>query len=105
VRRFEQAHLEAGLAVWDYCAASVRFIFSDRTGDPIADTILIQLQFAGVLGMSRWEITGTLFGRNTPAYKITTALKQLREAGKIRCEMQPPPNKVGRPREMWFIVE
>jgi hypothetical protein len=37
-------HLRAALAVWDFCEASVRFVFGDRTGDPVADRILDELK-------------------------------------------------------------
>jgi hypothetical protein len=33
-------HLKAALAVWDYCAASVRYIWGDTLGDPTADEML-----------------------------------------------------------------
>lgn len=33
-------HLQAGLAVWQYCEDSVRCIFGDRVGDPLAERIL-----------------------------------------------------------------
>lgn len=37
-------HLRAALAVWDYCEASVRYVFGDRTGNPVADRILDELK-------------------------------------------------------------
>ena len=37
-------HLEAGLAVWQYCEASARYIFGDLLGDPAADLILQTLR-------------------------------------------------------------
>jgi len=33
-----KVHLEAALAVWNYCEASARYIFGDALGDPLADT-------------------------------------------------------------------
>src|SRR5437763_14431983 len=30
-------HLEAALALWQYCENSARFIFGDDLGDPVAD--------------------------------------------------------------------
>ena len=33
-------HLLAAIAVWDYSERSIRYIFQDRTGDPIANDIL-----------------------------------------------------------------
>ena len=37
-------HLLAALAVWDYCAASARWIFGERLGDPVAERILAALR-------------------------------------------------------------
>ena len=100
----ERVHLEAALALWAYCEASARFIFGDLTGNPIADTILRALRSAGVAGLSRWDITNNVFGRNVPANKIAEALMQLLIAGKNRREMQAARSGCGRPREVWFVV-
>ena len=37
------AHLKAARALWWYCEASVRYVFGARTGDPVADRILLAL--------------------------------------------------------------
>ena len=49
-------HLQAALAVWDYCEASASFIFGDSLGDDTADTILSHLNSVGKSGASRSEI-------------------------------------------------
>src|ERR1700730_9542763 len=49
-------HLEAGLALWEYCEASAAHIFGDSIGDPIADDILRALRSAPE-GMSRTDIS------------------------------------------------
>jgi hypothetical protein len=98
----QQPHLEAALAVWNFCEASARFIFSDLSGDSITDTILRELRLAGIFGLSRWDITN-LFRRNVSSNKITAALMQLLAAGKVRHETQKTIGP-GRPREMWFAV-
>ena len=60
-------HIEAGLAVWDYCERSARHIFGEMIGDPVADTILTGLKQAYPEGLSRTEIfetcLGTMLGR------------------------------------------
>ena len=33
-------HLLAALSVWDYCETSVKYIFGQTLGDPVADGIL-----------------------------------------------------------------
>ena len=53
----ELVHLEAALEVWRYCAASVRYIFGDRTGDATADRILEALRRGD---LSRTQILRTL---------------------------------------------
>lgn len=43
-------HLSAGLAAWEYCAASARYLFGNATGDPVADAILDELRMVGSRG-------------------------------------------------------
>jgi hypothetical protein len=40
-------HLKAALALWDYSEASVRWVFGDSLGDPLADELLRFLRAAG----------------------------------------------------------
>ena len=61
-------HLQAALAVWDYCERSARFIFGDSLGDPVADEILKALKEAGQPGMTRTDIFN-YFGRHKNARK------------------------------------
>jgi hypothetical protein len=95
-------HLGAALAVWEYAEASVRYIWGDALGDPIADEILRALRAAGSVGMSRTAISN-LFGRNRNAGQIGRALAMLVAAGKARMEKQDYTG--GRPVEMWFATE
>jgi hypothetical protein len=46
-------HINAALAVWEYCEASAAYIFGASLGDPIADEILRALHRAGREGVSR----------------------------------------------------
>jgi hypothetical protein len=48
-------HLRAGLAVWQYCENSARFIFGDALGDATADEILREVRNHAD-GMSRNDI-------------------------------------------------
>src|SRR5262249_61308016 len=90
-------HLKAGLAVWDYCEASARYIFGNSTGDPVADRILTALQEQGE--MTRTEISDELFGRNMPRTRIDRAITTLTQAGLITIEQITAP-KGGRPRSV-----
>ncbi len=77
-------HLLAALAVWDYCEASVRYIFGQASGDPVADTILEALK-AAPDGLSRTEVS-YLFGRHETAHRIEQAISELLRRGCISIE-------------------
>ncbi|CAN5863481.1 hypothetical protein BH24CHL4_BH24CHL4_19540 [soil metagenome] len=91
-------HLTAALAFWQYCEDSVRFIFGDRTGDPVADRIRDALRLGP---MTETEIRD-LFGRHQKAGRIQQALQALRAAGVIECEML---ETGGRPARIWKAVK
>ena len=90
-------HLMAALAVWEYCEASARYIFSDATGDPIADRILDSLRIGG---LARTGISA-LFQRNISASRIDQALNLLLTTGKAHLSRQ---ETEGRPTEVWTAV-
>jgi len=94
-----QPHLEAGLALWEYCDQSVSTIFGDRLGDPIADPILTAIRSSRT-GLSRTDISG-LFNRHAKAAQIDRALQLLSRQGKIRCESI---QTNGRSAEVWIAV-
>lgn len=92
------AHLMAATAVWTYCEASVRYIFGDKIGNPIADTILAALRTAHPEGLSRTDIRD-LFARNAPAGGVATALQELEALGlATMCRHR---TNGGRPTEVW----
>jgi hypothetical protein len=91
-------HLEAALAVWEYCEASAIHIFGRAVGDPVADEILRALQQAGADGMTRTAIRD-LFGRNKTSDRIGIALRLLQTMGRARPESRPTG---GKPVEIWF---
>lgn len=93
-------HLEAALAVWKYCDASVRFIFGDALGDSVADEILRVLRQRED-GLTRTEISKH-FGRNRAATDISRALGRLHESGLAVCVPDAPAG--GRPAERWLAV-
>jgi hypothetical protein len=98
----DTVHIEAALALWNFCATSAHYIFGDIIGDPTADTILRALRGAGAAGLSRTELFN-LFGRHLPANKIDAALAALLSAGKVRRGGMKKTG--GRPVEMWFAVK
>jgi hypothetical protein len=93
----ECQHLDAALALWDYCEASARCIFGDSLGDPVADEILRVLRSTPA-GLTRTEIRD-LFGGNRPANEIGRALGLLVE---YRLARQERRDTGGRPSERWF---
>lgn len=68
-------HLLAALAVWDYCEASVKYIFGKTIGDPVADTILAAVK-ASPDGLTRTEVYN-LFGRHERSGNIQRAIGEL----------------------------
>jgi hypothetical protein len=93
-------HLEAALALWRYCSDSVRYLFGDALGDPIADEILRALRMVAPDGMSRTEIR-ELFDRNRSSERIGAALGLLTRHGLVRCKIKGG-NGAGRPATIWF---
>lgn len=83
----QPAHVLAADAIVNYSVDTVRHVFGDRSGDPVADKILRALEDAPD-GLTRSEISG-LLGRNQPADKITAALTSLEAAGKIEVIHDP----------------
>jgi Protein of unknown function (DUF3987) len=80
----EIAHLKAALALWEYSERSAEYVFGDRMGDPVADTILCALR-ANSGGLTRTEIRD-LFSRNLSADRIERALEDLRKANLAQPE-------------------
>ncbi len=91
-------HLKAGLAVWEYCENSARFIFGDSTGNPIADELHKVIKVHD--GMTRTEIS-QYFGRNKSSSELNRALTVLVERGVIFSRKDS--SGQGRPVEKWYI--
>jgi len=94
-------HLKAALAVWTYAEDSVRFIFGDALGDPVADTILRALR-TRPQGITRTEMIAELFSRHIKADVLSRALDLLRERQLARCEVRNDTG--GRAEERWFAT-
>jgi hypothetical protein len=87
-------HLEAALAVWNYCEASAYTIFGDALGDPIADRLLEALRQAGGDGLDA-TTQSALFGRHVTAARLAQA-RALLEAKRLIATEQKETG--GRPR-------
>src|SRR5207253_2441268 len=89
-------HLEAALALWEYAAASARWVFGDTLGDPLADEIYRAL-LEEPDGLTRSQLRD-LFSRNRSSKDIGHALQRLATTGRIHTERQ---QQRGRPAELW----
>jgi hypothetical protein len=88
-------HLLAALALWDYSETSVKYIFGEAIGDPVADTIFGALK-AAPDGLSRTAINN-LFGRHQSSTRIQNAISELLKKGLITIEQV---ETGGRPGEL-----
>jgi hypothetical protein len=93
-------HLQAALAVWDYCYASASLLFGVSTGDPIADRIREAIQ-ASNDGLSKSQIR-RLFHGHVEGSRIDTALEQLVDLGALYAQSEPTG---GRPSTLWSAIE
>lgn len=100
-KTIRREHLEAALAVWEYCEASAKFIFGDELGDPVADTILEALREAPE-GLTRTDISN-LFQRNQSAKRIGRALGDLLGANLAKMQEEDS-TEGGRPPQRWFAT-
>jgi hypothetical protein len=100
-REINIPHLAAAEALWKFCAASVKHIFGDTVGDPLADETLHALRANLIAGMTRTDLV--LMFRNSPhrAGTIGAALLRLQQLGLVRCEQSATG---GRPAERWFAT-
>ncbi len=92
-------HLLAALALWEYCERSVRFVFGDSLGDPVADELLRLLR-GSPDGLTRTDVSNH-FQRHASSERVARALGLLLQFGLARCERQ---ETGGRPTERWFAV-
>lgn len=93
--RVRTEHLKAALALWDYAEESVRLIFGNKTGDPLADRIYSIVKDAG--GKADKLTVIDLLSRNYSKDRFDLAIHTLVEAGLI-CEEKVGHDGKGRPR-------
>jgi hypothetical protein len=92
-------HLQAALAVWDYCSASASLFFGTSTGDHTADRILEAIN-ASTKGLSRTQVSA-LFHGHLSSNRIDAALEQLISLGAIDQSNQPTG---GRRATLWSAI-
>ncbi len=92
-------HLEAGLAVWDYCRKSAHYIFGGMETDGTAQTILEALMEQDLTGKDLYA----LFNNNRSKKRLETALSELLASGQVVCEKVS--GKRGAPTNVYCFVE
>jgi len=94
------SHLKAALAVWTYCEASVKYIFQNVVGDPLANKIIGALS-TRPQGIKKSEIHNEL-GNNYSGDRLNDALEELKGAGLVDKRTI---KTTGRPSEIWYLVK
>ena len=97
--KVEVQHLNAALALWDYCEGSAAWAFEMGTSNKNADKILSALKAAGRNGMTKWEITANVFNRNATKHEIDEALRLLHHLKLASPKLE---KTGGRSAERWF---
>jgi hypothetical protein len=97
--QIDAPHLQAALAVWDFCDHSTRFIFGESLGDRVADRLLDELRCAGSRGLTRNDLR-ELFNRNLTSAKIEAALALVHRL-KLAGWSKEPRAGGGRPAIVW----
>jgi len=92
----EPEHLEAALAVWEYCSASAATIFGSSTGSSLDDRILEAITSSP--GISRRDLHKRL-GNHCPGKELVAALARLRDGGRAHEKRE---STGGRPSECWW---
>jgi hypothetical protein len=92
----DTCHLQAALAVWNYCKASARVLFDTAPTDPTARRISQALDVTPG-GLTKVQIRA-LFHRHVSKERIDLALEQLMSLGLIGSEKSPGR---GRPATLW----
>jgi hypothetical protein len=90
-------HLQAALAVWDYCYDSAALLFGMSTGDPVADRIREAIESCPDGYMTKYQIR-RLFHGHLEASRIDAALEKLVALGALGVNSQPT---AGRSSTLW----
>lgn len=99
-------HLEAAIAVWTYCEASVEWVFqreAESDAKNLDEPLLEALAESAGKGMKRSEISKTVFKGNRSSDEIRTILHRLAEKRRIKCHKVK--RSTGKPVEVWYLAE
>ncbi len=95
------AHLTAALHVWDYCTASIAYIFEREENEEEAK-LLTALRKQN--GMNKTEISVSVFSKNLKSADLNTLLKGLEAKGKITRESRPNASGKGKPSTVFKVI-
>jgi hypothetical protein len=98
-RLVRREHLEAAIALWEYCEQSARWIFGTSTGDRNADKILRALRHAPK-GMTKTEISAYVFNRHASSAELDEALRLLNGLKMANSKIEA---SRGAPIQRWFF--
>ncbi|HLF44256.1 MAG TPA: DUF3987 domain-containing protein [Acidimicrobiia bacterium] len=103
-------HLEAALAVWEYCANSAKYLFDyeNSTGDPDLDLVVQALGSAGQLRRS--QITSEVFKGNKGRYttvklRVESVQKRGEELEVLEVRAGKRKGKRGAIPQIWILKE
>jgi hypothetical protein len=96
----ETEHVRAAKAIWDYCEASVKWIFGDVVGDPVADKLLDALRKAAPQGLDRDDQYRVFSGHITHS-RLEAALWSLESQGLAKTSSE---TTGGRPRDLTYAL-
>jgi len=94
-------HLRAGLAFWDYCEQSARFLFGDgETGNSPLAKLLEAIRAAEEAGLTSSQIQRRVFKSHWKAARIKPLLASLVRSGLVRV-VTSTPDGGGKPATIW----
>jgi hypothetical protein len=94
-------HLQAALAVVDFCQVSARWVFGQATGNKLANLILWQLRRSPA-GLTATEVYQDVCHRNTSKTQLEKAFSDLLRNKLV--QMVPERSKKGQVVERWFVT-
>jgi hypothetical protein len=83
-----EKHLEAALALWDYCERSAYYVWSDRYLNRDLDRLCRAIEESGDQGLSLTAVVHDLFGRNKSKEEVHALIEKAIEFGIARKEEQ-----------------
>ncbi len=101
----DKAHIQAGLAAWDYSEASTQHIFGDEDADPDLSRLAEHVDNADIGGLSRKHINKVVFNGHKGAKELNVLCAKLLALGRYRSiEVPAEGGRGGRPTTFYFRI-